>query len=186
MFKKGFVLTCMLFLAVMLVLPSCALASVGIKVDTSAGTSGGGVEELGNATYLEFSGPSGVERKGNTFVIPVVDQTLAAAGIANGGSTSMTSTDLAVPVTFATVKKAIANDSAFTAGTLADGKQGQMLSFEITEQLGSEVFVITPATSTYFQTASFNAVGDKAIFWFVDITNGWQIVSSTSVTVVLP
>ena len=97
-----------------------------------------------------------------------------------------TTVTLVVPVGYSFVRKSIAADAAFTAGTLADGVPGQLLTVFISADLGSETFVITPATSTTFTTASFDSALDTATFLWADDTSGWCVVANTSVTVAIP
>ena len=148
-------------------------AAVGIWVDGSL---------QGTATDMEFKSIGGsLSNDGSRWTF-----NLLLAGVGSGGATSMTSSDLAVPVGFSHITKAISADPAFNAGTLADGNPGQILTLEITEQLGAETFTVTPATSTKIATLGFNAVGDIATLLFVDTTTGWAVLSQTSVTVTLP
>ena len=151
-------------------------ASVGIKID---GSSGG--FNTGNATSFNFKSIGGaLSNDGSTWTFE-----LLLAGIGSGGATSMTSADLAIPLGFSFVRKAISADPAFIAGTLADGKPGQLLTLYISQDDGSQTFTVTPATSLTFATAAFDSVGDQATFFWSDDTNGWSIWSQTSVTVTL-
>lgn len=156
-------------------LTSPSYASVGVRV-------GGANPTNGTATDFSFKGLGGaLSNDGSLWTF-----NLMLAGVGSSGATSMTTSDLAVPIAFNFIRKAIADDSAFTAGTLADGKPGQMVTVYITEDRGSEVFVITPDTSTSFSTASFDSVADQATFLWADDTNGWSVWSKDSVTITVP
>jgi len=156
-----------------------AIAAVGFTIE--------GQSKRGEATTLNFVGPDAMTFNGSKLNIPVVDEDLYAAGIADGGATSMASSDLAVPIGYSYIRKAIEQtDTAFIAGTMADGKPGQLLTLHITEQPGSQVFTVTPATSTGFASIGFDAVGEIATFWFVDDTTGWVLFGSTNATINLP
>jgi len=153
---------------------SSSFAAVGIQVGNTL---------KGTATNIKFGSNTGgqLTTDGSTWTFNVL-----LAGIGNGGATSMASSTLVVPTSYGFVRKNIASDSAFMAGTLADGVPGQMLTVYVTEDEGSETFVITPSTSTTFATASFDAVGDTATFLYIDDTVGWCVINYTSVTVALP
>ena len=110
---------------------------------------------------------------------------LILAGAANGGATSMTTTDTAVSVSYSYVKKALGIQVGL-AGTLADGKPGQLLTIAITERAGSGTFILTPTTKTGFASLTFDAVGDSVTLLFVNSTVGWVVISNTSTTVTLP
>lgn len=158
----------------LLVMGSPSLASVGIKDDNT---------NKGNATTLKFSGiGSSMSNNGSEYTFNLI-----LAGMANSGATSMTSSTLAVPVTHGYVRKAIAAvNESLIAGTLADGTPGQLLTIHITEQLGSQVFTVTPATSTGWATLGFDAVGEIATLWFVNNTTGWVLFGNTNATLTLP
>ena len=113
---------------------------------------------------------------------------LQAAGTVFGDATSMTTSDTAVPVTYAVVYKAIAAAAATDAlaGTLANGTPGQLLKIFITETVDSGVFTLTPTTKRGFASLGFNAANDEATLLYVNDTTGWILISSTSVTVTFP
>ena len=164
-------LTIVVALMLMFCLTSPSFAAVGIKVGNTLD---------GTATDIKFGSSTGAQftNDGSLWTF-----NLLLAGVGNGGAASMTSSTLVVPVANSFVRKSIANDSAFTAGTLANGVPGQSLTVLISEQLGSETFVITPATATTFTTASFDAAGDLATFLYIDDTSGWCVTSANSVTI---
>lgn len=160
-----------------LMFASSAFASIGTKENGSS------ANQVSDINFVSPTGTTSPVAAGQA-TIPVLDSTLFAAGIANGGATSMASNTSAVPVTYAFVRKAIANDSAFDAGTMADGKPGQLLTLYITTLSGgSRTYTLTPATKTGFTSVAFNAVADSATFLFVDSTTGWVIVGQNSVTI---
>lgn len=169
-------LTAMFVVFVLLIMCSPSFGSVGIR------DSGRTPEHIGTATDFKFSKIGGsLSNDGSTFTFNLI-----LAGMANSGATSMTTSTLAVPVTHGYVRKAIANDSAFTAGTLADGTPGQLLTIHIVQQDGSEVFTVTPTTATGWATLGFDAVGEIATLWYVDDTTGWVIFGNTNATLTLP
>lgn len=107
-----------------------------------------------------------------------------ATGAPAGGSTSMTTGDTAVSTSFSYVRKAIASDPAFSTGTLANGKPGQLLTIEITEVQGSGTWTLTPTTKTGFTSLLFEAVGDRVSLLYIDNTVGWIIVGDTTVNII--
>lgn len=177
------------FLAAIMLLaftgPVCA--SVGWKAN---GTPHGAMENFNSTcpTGADCSTQTGVTRK-----IPVLDSSLFATGTATGGATSVASTTAAVPTGYAFVRKVIPSngDAAFTAGTLADGKPGQILTIKAAGLSPSGAttggnYTITPTTTTGFVSIKLTAVGDYAVFQFIDTTVGWVLLQSGgTVTIVL-
>lgn len=104
------------------------------------------------------------------------------AGIANGGSTSMTTVTLVVPTSYSLVRKAIAAAAAgaFSAGTLANGVPGQVLTMVITAVGSSGTFKVTPATSTGWTSITFNTYlvtqPQWATFLYVNNSVGWIVI----------
>jgi hypothetical protein len=162
-----------IFMAVFMVfaLVSPSFASVGTKVDGIHRT----VADI-NFSGTGTGGAISVDGNGLTF-------NLMLAGIGNGGATSMASSDLAVPITHAYVGKSIAADSAFSAGTLANGEPGQSLTLYIYQDKGSVTFILTPATASTYSSLSFDSVGDSVTLLYIDDTVGWIVTSYTSVTI---
>lgn len=166
----------MLALLAALFLSNPAFASVGWKAN---GTPHGAMENFNAtcATGADCSTQTGVTRK-----IPILDSTLFASGTANGGATSVASTTAACPIGYAFVRKIITSNSdpAFTAGTLADGKPGQVLTIRVigispsAAQTGGN-YTLTPTTTTGFTSIKFTAVGDYAVLTFQDSTTGWTL-----------
>ncbi len=167
-----------IFLFVMFALAQTSFASVGVKVDG---------ESAGEATVIDLITNGGdVTTNGSDFKIPVIGANMIAAGLANGGATSMTTAQLAVPIGYGFIRKEISSDAAFSAGTMADGTPGQILTLFITARAGSGTFVLTPTTKTGFISVTFDAIGDMATFWYVDDTDGWVLLSHTACTVTIP
>ena len=169
--RKQLAIAVALFMLFALVSPS--FASVGTKVDGVKRA----VADI-NFSGTETGGAVTVDGSGLTF-------NLMLSGVGNGGATSMASSTLVVPVGYSFIKKVISSDAAFGAGTLADGVPGQILTLYIHTDQGSVDFVVTPATSLFFTTATFDSVGDTATFLWTDDTNGWAVIANTSVTVAL-
>lgn len=162
------ILAVLLTFAIAFVSPS--FAAVGIKVN--------GVS-VGTATDLNFS--QATTTTGSTWDVPLI-----LAGTSNAGAVSMATNELAVSTSYALVRKAIAGDAAFSAGTLANATPGKILTIFITSVSGSGTFVLTPTTKTGFTTLTFDAAKDQATLLFVDSTTGWILLSQTSVTVAIP
>jgi len=110
------------------------------------------------------------------------DYFLLNAGSGVSDSTSMTSAESAVPLSFARVQKVIANDPAFLAGTLADGIAGQMTTIVILKNLGNLTWVLTPTTTTGFTSINFFRAGDYATLVFMPGNIGWIVFSRGGVT----
>lgn len=128
---------------------------------------------------------------GNTDTVPLLQKNMPSyllhAGVSYGGATSMTSSDLAVPLAYSYVRKAISSDSAFSLGTLPNGSPGQLLTLFITSVAGSGTFKVTPVTKTGFVSVTFGTAKQQATFLYVDDTTGWiMIAHSGSPTVTIP
>lgn len=161
-----------LSLVLLLAFTSPSLAAVGIKVD--------GVNKY-TATDINFKGAGTmITSDGSTTTLNLV-----LSGVANGGAVSMATSDTAVSTSYGFTRKAIASDSAYSAGTLADGYPGQILTVFITTVAGSGTFVLTPTTKTGFSSLTFDAAKDQATLLFVNSTVGWVLLSNTAVTVTL-
>lgn len=158
-----------LLLAMVVLLATPAFATVGIN---NAGT------PAGEATTILYNCPSTTQIL-NGSVAYANCGNLLQAGTANGGATSMTTTQLAVPVTYDYVRKAIAALAAgsFTAGTLANGSYGQILSILITNVGASGTFTLTPATATGWASIQFNLAKQTAVLLYVNDTVGWVVLS---------
>lgn len=167
-----------LSLAILLALSTSAFA-YGVKVN---GTS------KGPADVIDFKCPAAggtcTTETGMVRTIPVLDKTLFATGVANGGATSVASTTAAVPLGYAFVRKVIPSnsDAAFTSGTLADGKPGQILTLFVAGLSPSGAttggsYTITPTTSTGFASVKVTAVKDMVTLQFVDTTIGWVLLN---------
>lgn len=165
-FKLGLVLALLLAFV-----PGMAMASIGIQVNGN---------DRGQAAEINFTGPSGtaVSFSGSAVNVPVLSSTLVETGVANGGGTSMVSSDLAVVLGYAYVKKAIASDAAFSQGTLANGTPGQMFTLAITTVAGSGTFTVTPATSFGWTDIVFGKTGQYATFLYLNSTQGWVLMAT--------
>lgn len=171
--KKLFLLTLIALLAI----APASYAAVGAQI--------GGANEK-QVTKFNFVGPEALTFDGGKMEVRVVDQDLYAAGVADGGATTMTTTDETIPIAYSHIRKAIAADATYDDGVLPDGEPGQLLTLQITERNGSGTFIVTPATATGWATVTFDAVGEICTWWYVDDTTGWVIFGSTNATIALP
>lgn len=161
-----------LITALIFAVPGTGFASLGVKLD-------GGTQQ--GVKTINVTGPSALTKTNGALNMPMVDPTLIAAGAANGGAVSMLSSTTAVPVGYSYVNMQITtSDPAFSAKTLANGKKGQILT--IHAYSGSETTTVTPATSYGWSVATFNAVDDQLTLIYIDDTDGWAVLSATSVT----
>jgi len=179
-----------LILAAALMLASPSFASVGVRVN-------GNPYPAANDVNLVCGAGANSSPVSNGTVSLTCSPNLATSGIANGGATSIASTVTAVPTSFAYVRKVIDSDgnAAFTAGTLANGIPGQILTIYGAGLSPSGAttggnFTITPTTSTGFKSVKLSAVGDVVSFLYLDDNFGWTIISydpgaSNSITVTL-
>lgn len=178
-----------LTLVVLLLYCSVSFASVGIRVNGAP---------YGTATDINLTCAPGTNSQptadGSLFNLNC-SPNLNESGIANGGATSIASTVTAVPVSFAFVRKVVTTngDPAFTAGTLANGIPGQVLTIFVPGLSPSAAssggnFTITPVKSTGFATIKLSAIGDIISLLYVDDTVGWIILTydpgaSNSITI---
>lgn len=158
---------------------SCTLAfaSFGIKVN---GTPKGARENINitTPTTSDVATATGV-----TLNLAAIDSSLFVTGTANGGATSVASTTTACPTGFAFVRKVITSNSdpLFTAGTLGEGKPGQILTVYVaglspTGATTGGNYTITPTTTTGFTSIKLTAVNDTVTFEYVNSTIGWVII----------
>lgn len=180
-----------LIIAILLIFSSDSFAAVGVRVNG---------QPYGTATDINFSCGAGINSQpsadGSIFNANC-NPNLATSGIANGGATSVASTVTAVPVSFAFIRKVIPsnNDAAFTAGTLANGIPGQVLTIYVAGLSPSGAttggnYTITPATSTGFRTIKLSAVNDVISLLYIDDSFGWIILTydpgaASSITITL-
>ncbi len=170
-----------------------AFADIGCKVN-------GDSTKCGPFTNIDFKSQVGGDvstLNGMTRAIPVLSSNLFATGIANGGATSVASSTAALPVGYAFVRKVLTSNSdpAFTAGTLANGTPGQILTVYAAGISPSGAttggnYTITPTTTTGFVSVKLSAVNDSVTFHYIDNNVGWVIVhwvngASSSVTITL-
>lgn len=164
---------------------SPAFASVGVKIN---GTPKGALENVNFTTpaTADIATATGVTRN-----VAVADSSLFITGVANGGATSLASTTTAIPTGFAFVRKVLSSTlaDAFQVGTLANGKPNQILTIQIVGTSPANTagaYVLSPTTTTGFQSIKFTAIGDRAVFQFIDATTGWVLLDfGGSVTVTL-
>ena len=98
------------------------------------------------------------------------------AGAQRGGTSTMVSGSLAIPVSYSLVIKAITQTA--TPLTLANGVPGQILTFQVSTLTGTAI--LTPSTCTGFATITFDAAKEYATLLFVDTTIGWIIVGTNA------
>lgn len=165
--------------------------------DVGSRTNGGTRTNITGIDWQTQAGSDISTQTGLVRKIPVLSSTLFATGVAQGSATSVASTTVAVPVGFAYVRKVITSNSdpAFTAGTLANGTPGQILTLHIVGLSPSGAttggnYTITPATSTGFSAIKVTAVNDMVRFQYVDSTTGWVLIgwtpaASNSITITL-
>lgn len=157
------------------------LMFAAVPVHAAVGIQENGLD-IGTATEINFVSPDGVVHDGDKVTVAVVGEDMVAAGVADGGATSMTSTTDAIPVGYSYVRMAL-NTTVGQVKTLANGKDGQIIVIHVTAIAGSGTAVITPTTKTGFVSLTLNAVDDEAILLYVDDTTGWVNLPGTSVTV---
>ncbi len=106
------------------------------------------------------------------------DYHLINAGASIGGTSQMTSSDTAVSIAHSYTEKIIACDPAFNFGTLADGKEGKIITIEIIDiECADATWTLTPDTATGFTSRTFSRIGEGISLLFVDSTVGWIIIS---------
>ena len=86
---------------------------------------------------------------------------------------------LAMQVTHPYIQKTTGADAE--AGTLANGKPGQVLIINLVTD-GGGTMTLTPVTKTGWATAVFADAGDVVVFMYVDDTAGWIILSTYGLT----
>ena len=174
MFKKLF-----LVLALM-ALTAPAFASVGIKVN---GILAGEATDI-NVVCNSGANTTGtnISPDGSTFNIGC-SPNLAESGFANAGYVSLASTAATISPTYTYVLKVLDTDgnAAFTAGNLANGTPGQMLTITaigFSPGGASGTYTLTPTTSLTLKTIVFTKKGDSVTLVYLDDTNGWILQSS--------
>lgn len=158
-----------------------AFAEVGISV---------GGNQVGTAIRLNLGCDTGssITTDGSTYNANC-NANFIDVGISNSGTTSMATTGLAVPLSYALVRKAIATSASgsFTAGTLANGEPGQVLTIQITAVGSGGTFVVTPTLSTGWTSVTFNtyvpANPQYVTLMYVNDTYGWIILGIGGSTV---
>lgn len=167
-----------LTVSLILALSVPSFASMGIRTN---GTPTGAANDLNlvnasstTTTWLNFG----------TLSIPELDPNLFAAGTGQGGSVSEVSSTVAVSTSAAFIRKVLPTngDAAFTAGTLANGYPGQILTiFAAGGSPGGgstgNNYTITPTTKTGFTSVKLTATKDTVTFLYVNDTVGWVIIA---------
>lgn len=166
--KRTFLLVTAI-LTIVFALP--AFASVGVQVNGS---------DIGQATTINFVGS--VSTDGSKYTVGTTGgSNLIAAGLANGGGSSMASTSTTIPLTYSFVSKHI-GPTVGQVNTLADGVAGRILTIEARVVDGSGTMVITPSTALNWSTVTLDAANDCVILLYVDDTYGWQVIGGNSYT----
>lgn len=185
----------LILILALLILASPVFADVGCKGNGT--NTGCGTPEITNIDFKFQAGSDFSTQSGLTRAVPVLSSNMFATGVANGGATSISSTTTAVPVGFGFVRKVLTSNSdpAFTAGTLANGTPGQILTIYAAGISPSGAttggnFTITPTTTTGFVSIKMSAVNDIVRLQYHDNTIGWTILgydagASNSITIVL-
>ena len=99
-------------------------------------------------------------------------------GAQRGGTSTMVSGSLAIPISYAVVIKAITQET--TPCTLEDGYAGQILTFQISTLTGTAT--LTPDTCTGFTTITFDAAREYATLLYIDDTIGWICIATNATT----
>lgn len=168
----------LLSLTALLLSCSVSFASVGLRLNGAI---------VGTATDINIVCGTGtgtaVTSDGSIYNISC-SSSLANVGVASGGGVSQASTTLALSTSYSFVRKVIPSqgESTFTAGTLANGIPGQVLTVYVVGIMPSGGttggnYTITPVTSTGFSAVKLTAVKDTVTFLYVDDTVGWIIQS---------
>jgi len=100
-------------------------------------------------------------------------------GAQRGGTSTMVSGSLAIPISYAVVIKAITEVA--TPLTLEDGYAGQILTFQVST-MASGGAILTPTTKTGFTTITFDAAREYATLLYIDDTIGWICIATNATT----
>ena len=111
---------------------------------------------------------------------------LISAGLGNSGYVSVASTSVAIPIGYSYIRKVITSNSdpLFTAGTLANGYPGQIITIAVVGLSPSGAttggnYTLTPTTTTGFTSVKLSATGDILTLEYLNDTFGWVIESYT-------
>lgn len=178
MFKK------LIILGLLAILSTPSFAAVGVTVN--------GVQS-GAATSFNIVCGAGantnVTSDGSNYNIGC-SPNLAESGFANAGYVSLSSTGATISPNFTYVLKVLDtdNNAAFTAGNLANGIPGQMLTITaigFSPGGSGGTYTLTPTTSLTLKNVVFTAKGDSVTLVYLDDTNGWikQSGSGTGLTI---
>lgn len=162
--------------AALLLLPRLAGAAVTVLND---GTPQGAVEKI------NFTGRSTLDLSNKSITIPIVDTSLIAAGAANGGATSLSTSQLEIPTGYAYIRKALTSNTGYTSSdAMADGKPGELKTIHAVAGSGS--FLVSATTATGWATVTLNSVGDMVTFLYLDDTTGWTLLTQQGCVVTVP
>lgn len=164
--KKLFSLSLLLIL---LLFCSSSFASVGIRLNGAM---------IGTATDLNLvcgSGTNSVVTVDGSIYNVGCSPSLSMDGTANGGYTSLATVDTGIPVTYAYVRKSISS-AGTTSDTLANGIPGQLMTIAI-DTVASGTWKVTPTTATDFASITFSTAGQRAVFLYLNDTNGWFLIA---------
>lgn len=160
-----------LFLIIaVLALSSPALASVDVCEDNTL--------DCKPASAVIFD--SNFNVTGN-YGVQTVTLATANTGTLTLASSSTIITGTAVP--YILIRKNIGgagNDNTGVGTELADGTEGWEVILQADSIASGSSWIVTPATSTGFDSLTFDAAGERAHLLFVDSTSGWVVKSSTA------
>lgn len=112
---------------------------------------------------------------------------LAIGRVGAASSVSSSSTALApssLPYTI--ILKSVGGASSLDASpgtTLQDGTPGQVLVLFIKNLMTGGTWLVTPTTSVYITSISFDTAGDAVTLLYVNDTIGWIILDNTGATI---
>ena len=115
---------------------------------------------------------------GNTDLHPLLGRELPYdliyGGASRGGVSTQTSGMHTITVAgYSVVNLPADNGDVGVVFTLADGKQGQIITIVASARTSSETKVITPNLCTGFTTITLDAALDSVTLLYVDDTTGW-------------
>jgi hypothetical protein len=172
--------------AILLLLVSPAIASVGVQED---GTAEGQATDINIGTGLNHSSNGSVstitlDQAGDlTF-----QSSLLAIGRKGGVSTaSSSSTDFGTAsMPYTVILKYVSGGGGLDTSpgtTLANGQPGQVLVLYIQGLMASGTWVVTASKKMGWTTLTMDTIGDNAALLYVNDTIGWLILSQSGCTV---
>lgn len=154
----------LIIVALILLLASPAMASVGVKRGTSHYPEGEVVYiDLGDGGYVAGD----TAYIGSTSIV---------------GTSTMVSGPTAIPVTYRKVHQTFSGTNVIS--TLANGTAGQILILDVTVNAATYTWKITPATATTFTNVTISAVGSYVVLQYLNDTVGWTIIDYRGATIV--